>query len=73
LPVYRWNRRSCALEYRRKEVAKDDVLDALAAAITAKMGCRYGFEYVSCEPETENKGLKIQMVYCIPKSNSKLI
>ena len=60
-------------EYRRKEVAKDDILDALAAAITAKMGCRYGFEYVPGEPETESKGLKIQMVYCIPKSNSKLI
>ena len=55
-------------KYRRKEVAKDDILDALAAAITAKMGCEDGFEYVPCEPETDSKGLKIQMVYCIPKS-----
>jgi predicted RNase H-like nuclease len=55
-------------KYRRKEVAKDDILDALAAAITAKIGCEDGFEYVPRNPETDNKGLKIQMVYCIPKS-----
>ncbi len=55
-------------KYRRKEVAKDDILDALAAAITAKMGCEYGFEYVPWQPETDSEGLKIQMVYCIQKS-----
>lgn len=55
-------------KYRRKEVSKDDILDALAAAITAKIGCEDGFEYVPCNPETDGKGLKIQMVYCIPKS-----
>jgi predicted RNase H-like nuclease len=53
-------------EYRRKEVAKDDILDALVAAITAKMGYIYGFEFVPREPETDINGLKIQMVYCIP-------
>ncbi len=52
--------------YRRKEVAKDDILDALAAAITARMGRSYGFEYVPCKPETDDKGLNIQMVYWIP-------
>jgi predicted RNase H-like nuclease len=56
--------RAAISKYRRKEVAKDDILDALAAAITAKMGCEDGFEYVPCEPETDGKGLKIQMVYC---------
>jgi predicted RNase H-like nuclease len=55
---------SALSKYRRKEVAKDDILDALVAAITAKMGCRYGFEYVPSEPEADSKGLKIQMVYC---------
>lgn len=55
-------------KYRRKEVAKDDILDALAAAITAKIGCEDGFEYVPNEPETDSEGLKIQMVYCIRKS-----
>jgi predicted RNase H-like nuclease len=55
--------------YRRKEVAKDDILDTLAAAITAMMGCNNGFEYVPCKPEIDSKGLKIQMVYYIPKSH----
>ncbi|MDQ1253410.1 MAG: hypothetical protein QG646_2577 [Euryarchaeota archaeon] len=55
-------------KYRRKEVAKDDILDALAAAITAKIGYENGFEYVPCTPETDSKGLKIQMVYCRPES-----
>jgi predicted RNase H-like nuclease len=55
-------------KYRRKEVAKDDILDALAAAITAKMGYENGFEYVPSNPETDSKGLKIQMVYSRLKS-----
>jgi predicted RNase H-like nuclease len=60
-------------KYKRKEVAKDDILDALAAAITAKIGCEDRFEYVPCEPETDGKGLKIQMVYCIPKSTKQAV
>jgi predicted RNase H-like nuclease len=55
-------------KYRRKEVAKDDILDALAAAITAKRGYENGFEYVPSNPETDSKGLKIQMVYSGIKS-----
>lgn len=55
-------------KYRRKEVAKDDILDALAAAITAKMGYEDGFEYVPCNPETDIEGLNIQMVYCTQKT-----
>ncbi|AKB18374.1 MULTISPECIES: DUF429 domain-containing protein [unclassified Methanosarcina] len=51
-------------KYRRKDLAKDDILDALAAALTAKMGNIYGFVYVPHEPETDSKGLKIQMIYC---------
>jgi predicted RNase H-like nuclease len=61
--------------YRRKKVARDDILDALAAAITAKIGFEDGFEYAPCNPETDSKGLKIQMAYCISKHqkpNSKL-
>jgi predicted RNase H-like nuclease len=54
-------------KYRRKEVAKDDILDALAAAVTAKMGSKYGFKHVPFEPEIDSKGLKIQMVYCVPE------
>ncbi len=46
------------------EVAKDDILNALVAAITAKIGYIYGFEFLPQEPETDIKGLKMQMVYC---------
>lgn len=51
------------LKYRRKDLTKDDVLDALAAALTAKQGSKYGFVYVPDEPEIDSEGLKIQMVY----------
>lgn len=51
------------LNYKRQELARDDILDALAAAITAKLGYNYGFEYASQEPEIDNKGLKIQLFY----------
>ena len=59
---------SALSEYRRKEVSKDDILDALVPAITAKMGSRYGFEFVPRETEKDINGLKIQMVYYIPNS-----
>ncbi|MCC4769548.1 DUF429 domain-containing protein [Methanosarcina sp. DH2] len=56
--------RYALLKYRRKDLAKDDILDAFAAALTAKMGSIYGFTCVPYKPETDIKGLKIQMVYC---------
>lgn len=50
--------------YRRKDVARDDILDALVAAFTARIGHGYGFEYVPAEPEMDAEGLRIQLVYC---------
>jgi len=60
------------LRYRRKHLAKDDILDAFAAAITAKMGYMYGFEYVPFEPEIDSHGLKIQLVYYVSEPNSRV-
>ncbi|WP_410510187.1 DUF429 domain-containing protein [Methanosarcina hadiensis] len=54
------------LKYRRKELTKDDILDALAAALTAKQGSKYGFVYVPGKPEIDSRGLKIQMIYFKP-------
>lgn len=54
------------LKYKRQELVKDDILDVLATAITAKLGYNYGFEYTPQEPEIDNKGLQIQLVYFIP-------
>ena len=53
--------------YLKKQVADDDVLDALAAAITAKIGCRQGgFKTLPENPPTDSKGLPMEMVYAIP-------
>jgi len=48
--------------YPRKEVRKDDILDALAAALTAKLG----FDNLSSLPpqsEIDSQGLPMEMVY----------
>jgi predicted RNase H-like nuclease len=48
--------------YSRKEVKKDDILDALAAALTAKLG----FDNLSSlppQPEIDSQGLPMEMVY----------
>ena len=53
--------------YLKKQVADDDVLDALAAAITAQIGCRQGgFKTLPENPPTDSKGLPMEMVYAIP-------
>jgi predicted RNase H-like nuclease len=49
-------------KYSPKEVKPDDILDALAAAITAKIG----FDNLSClppQPERDPQGLAMEMVY----------
>jgi predicted RNase H-like nuclease len=48
--------------YSQKEVKRDDILDALAAAVTAKIG----FDNLSClppQPEIDAHGLPMEMVY----------
>lgn len=52
--------------YRRKDVARDDVLDALAAAITADLG-RSGLSTVPTDPELDDEGLPMEMVYAEPR------
>ena len=49
--------------YKRKDVARDDLLDALAAAVTGSIG---GDDLVSIpqEPEFDERGLRMEMVYC---------
>ena len=54
-------------EYAKAQVADDDILDALALAITAKIGCqRGGFKTLPENPPTDSKGLPMEMVYAIP-------
>jgi predicted RNase H-like nuclease len=47
---------------RRKEVARDDILDALAAAVTAKTGFNR-FLTIPEIPPVDSKGLRMEMVY----------
>ncbi len=54
-------------EPRKTKLADDDILDALALAITAKIGCqRGGFKTLPESPPTDSKGLPMEMVYAIP-------
>ena len=48
--------------YKRKDVARDDILDTLAAAVTGLIG---GQNLVSIpqEPEFDERGLRMEMVY----------
>jgi predicted RNase H-like nuclease len=48
--------------YRRQQVAKDDILDALVAAITALAGLT-ALVSVPVPPETDECGLPMQMLY----------
>ena len=53
--------------YKLKDLAKDDILDALAAAITAKMG--FGvFSTIPGIPQVDSKGLPMEMVYFAPEN-----
>jgi predicted RNase H-like nuclease len=50
--------------YRRREVARDDVLDALSAAVTAIVGME-GLVSIPETPELDSQGLRMEMVYRI--------
>ena len=49
-------------EYLRKEVARDDILDAMVAAVTSSKA-RQGLLTVPENPEVDSKGLPMEMVY----------
>ena len=51
-------------KYLRKHVAKDDILDALAAAVTAREGSvRGALRAIPPDPPIDSKGLPMEMVY----------
>ena len=52
-------------EYPRKTVACDDVLDALAAALTAKIGYEKGYRTLPDAPAKKSHGLTMEMVCVI--------
>ncbi len=50
-------------KFRPKDVARDDIVDALAAAVTAWLGQDRGLAAIPAEPETDARGLPMEMVY----------
>ena len=52
-------------KYLRRKVARDDILDALVAAIAAKLAYQDGFQLKTLPdcPPTDSKGLPMEMVY----------
>ena len=50
----------------RKEVARDDILDALAAAVTAREGFRKKLQTVPDNPPKDAYGLPMEMVFYNP-------
>jgi predicted RNase H-like nuclease len=48
--------------YRRKDVARDDILDALAAAVTASKGEK-SLVSIPARPEIDSKGLPMEILF----------
>ena len=53
-------------EYRAKAAA-DDILDALAAAVTARLGYPDRLATLPADPPTDNRGLPMEMVFYNPR------
>lgn len=54
-------------QFFRKDVARDDILDALAAAVTARGGWQgQGLGTLPESPDKDSKGLAMEMVYWVP-------
>lgn len=64
--VYPLSKEIIDRSYNRKYLSKDDVLDALAAAITAKLGFNRFFT-IPENPPIDSNGLRMEMVYFIPE------
>jgi len=52
-------------EFLRREVARDDIVDAMVCAVTAKCGFA-GYRTVPAIPERDGQGLPMEIVYYAP-------
>lgn len=50
-------------KYRRKNIARDDILDALVASLIAKLSFHRGLKSIPENPEKDSQDLPMQMVY----------
>ncbi len=61
-----------AQRYLRKEVTKDDILDAMAAAVTASRQSK-GLLSIPESPEVDSRGLPMEMVYYLISNPTPLL
>jgi predicted RNase H-like nuclease len=57
-------------KYKKSDVKKDDILDALVAAVTARCGFK-GLKTIPDAPEHDETGLPMEIVYYLPNSGYK--
>ena len=55
---------ACETAYRRKDVARDDIVDAMAGAVTARFGP--GLATFPARPALDGAGLPMEIVYARP-------
>jgi predicted RNase H-like nuclease len=53
-------------EFLRRQVARDDIIDAMVCAVTAKQGHGSGYRTVPATPARDGKGLSMEIVYYTP-------
>lgn len=54
-------------EFLRRQVARDDIIDAMVCAVTAKVGYG-GYRTLPARPPRDGQGLPMEIVYCEPCS-----
>ena len=55
--------------FLRRQVARDDIIDAMVCAVTAKYG--YGaYQTAPASPARDGQGLPMEIVYCVPAVRS---
>jgi predicted RNase H-like nuclease len=55
-------------KYKRSDLNKDDILDALVASVTARCGFN-SLKTIPVAPEYDEIGLPMEMVYCLPNDS----
>jgi len=50
-------------QYKVKDVSSDDIVDAMAAALTASLSERYGIRTLPQTPELDSHGLRMEIVF----------
>ena len=64
--------RACMEKYKRSQVARDDILDALVGGVTARAG-NENLVTIPEEPERDSRGLHMEMVYWPCRTSSPAV